>query len=175
MEFEPVVVTGVGTVSSVGIGKDDFWAGIIAGKSGVKPVTLIAEKYMSACRIGAEITGFDPLKYVEPKQAKRMDRFIQFAVAGSKLALADAKLDMSEEDAERVGVIIGSAAGGFATIEAQTQTMFEKGPGRISPLTVPMLIVNMAAGWVSIVHIIDDLLLSSDIVINPHIINPTLK
>lgn len=149
---ERVVVTGIGTISSVGIGKDDFWAGILAGRSGVKRVTLVAEKLQSACKIGAEITDFDPLKYMEPKQAKRMDRFIQFAVAASKLAVADAKLDTSQEDPTRVGVVVGSAAGGFQTIEAQMMILLEKGPDRCSPFTVPMLIVNMAAGWVSILN-----------------------
>jgi 3-oxoacyl-[acyl-carrier-protein] synthase II len=152
MTLERVVVTGIGTVSSVGIGKDDFWSGILAGKSGVSHVTLIAEQYQSACKIGAEIKDFDPTHYMEPKQARRMDRFIQFAVAGSKLAVADAKLDMSVEDPTRVGVVVGSAAGGFQTIENQHNVLLEKGPSRVSPFTVPMIIVNMAAGWVSILH-----------------------
>ncbi len=152
MANERVVVTGIGTVSSVGVGKDDFWAGILAGRSGVSQVSLVAEKYLSACHIGAEIKNFDPTQFMEPKQAKRMDRFIQFAVAGSKLAVQDAKLDMSKEDATRVGVVVGSAAGGFQTIENQHTVLLEKGPGRVSPFTVPMLIVNMAAGWVSIMH-----------------------
>ncbi len=152
MTLERVVVTGIGPVSSVGIGKDKFWANILAGKSGVSLVTLVAEQYMSACRIGAEIKDFDPLQYLEPKQARRMDRFIQFAVAGSRLAVADAKLDMTKEDATRVGVVVGSAAGGFQTIENQHKILLEKGPDRISPFTVPMLIVNMAAGWLSIIH-----------------------
>jgi 3-oxoacyl-[acyl-carrier-protein] synthase II len=152
MTNERVVITGIGTVSSVGVGKDDFWAGILAGRSGVSQISLVAEKYLSACRIGAEIKNFDPTQFMEPKQAKRMDRFIQFAVAGSKLAVQDAKLDMTKEDATRVGVVVGSAAGGFQTIENQHTVLLEKGPGRVSPFTVPMLIVNMAAGWVSIMH-----------------------
>lgn len=152
MTSERVVITGIGTVSSVGIGKDDFWSGILAGKSGVSHVTLVEEKYMSACRIGAEIKNFDPLQFLEPKQARRMDRFVQFAVAASKLAVSDAKLDMSAEDSTRVGVVVGSAAGGFQTVENQHRVLLEKGPDRISPFTVPMLIVNMAAGWVSIIN-----------------------
>ena len=146
------MVTGIGPVTSVGTGKDEFWAGILAGKSGVGPVTLVAEKNRSACKIASEVKDFDPLKYMEPKQAKRMDRFIQFAVAASRLAVADAKLDMSREDPTRVGVVVGSAAGGFDTIEKQHLILLEKGPDRCSPFTVPMLIVNMAAGWVSIIH-----------------------
>jgi 3-oxoacyl-[acyl-carrier-protein] synthase II len=149
---ERVVVTGIGVVSSVGIGKDEFWQGIVNGKSGVKQITRVPEEYRSSCTIGAEITDFDPTKYMEPKQAKRSDRFIQFAVAASRLAVEDAKLDTSKEDPERVGVVVGSAAGGFESIEQQFHVLTKKGPDRCSPFTVPMLIVNMAAGWVSILH-----------------------
>jgi 3-oxoacyl-[acyl-carrier-protein] synthase II len=147
-----VVVTGIGAVSSVGIGKDSFWDGIVNGRSGVRHVVRVPVELRSSCKIAAEIIDFDPSKYLEPKQVKRSDRFIQFAVAASKLAVADAKLDMSKEEPERVGVVVGSAAGGFESIEAQFQNLFKKGPDRISPFTVPMLIVNMAAGWVSIMH-----------------------
>jgi len=152
MTKERVVVTGIGVVSSVGIGKQDFWQGIVEGKSGVKLVTRVPEEYRSACKIGAEITDFDPTIYMEPKQAKRSDRFIQFAVAASRLAIEDAKLDLSKEDPERVGVVVGSAAGGFQSIEDQFHVLTKKGPDRCSPFTVPMLIVNMAAGWVSMIH-----------------------
>ncbi|HEY9683855.1 MAG TPA: beta-ketoacyl-ACP synthase II [Oculatellaceae cyanobacterium] len=152
MTKERVVVTGIGVVSSVGTGTADFWQGITSGKSGVKQITRVPDQYRSACTIAAEITDFDPSKYMEPKQVKRSDRFIQFAVAASKLAVDDAKLDMSKEDPERVGVVVGSAAGGFESIEEQFHNLTKKGPNRCSPFTVPMLIVNMAAGWVSILH-----------------------
>ncbi len=147
-----VVVTGIGSISSVGTGKEGLWAGIISGRSGVKRVTLIEPSWQSSCKIAAEITDFDPLVYMDAKQAKRMDRFIQFAVAASKLAVEDAQLKMDVEDPERVGVVVGSAAGGFQSIEQQYKNLVEKGPDRCSPFTVPMLIVNMAAGWVSILH-----------------------
>jgi 3-oxoacyl-[acyl-carrier-protein] synthase II len=147
-----VVVTGIGVVSSVGVGKDEFWHNITNGKSGVKLVTRVPEQYRSACLIGAEISDFDPLKWLEPKQVKRTDRFIQFAVGASRLAVADAKLDFSQEDPERVGVVVGSAAGGFESIEQQHHNLTTKGPRGVSPLTVPMLIVNMAAGWISILY-----------------------
>lgn len=147
-----VVVTGIGTVSSVGIGKDEFWAGLLAGRSGVRPVSRVKPELQSACKIAAEIPDFDPIKYVDAKQAKRMDRFIQFAVAAADMAVKDAKLTMQEEDPTRVGVVVGSAAGGFDTIEKQHLTLMQRGPDRCSPFTVPMLIVNMAAGWVSILH-----------------------
>ena len=152
MTKERAVVTGIGVVSSVGTGKDDFWHGIVNGKSGVKQITRVPDEYRSACTIGAEITDFEPTKYMEHKQAKRSDRFIQFAVAASRLAVEDAKLDMTKEDPERVGVVVGSAAGGFQSIEEQFHILTKKGPDRCSPFTVPMLIVNMAAGWVSILH-----------------------
>lgn len=147
-----VVVTGVGIVSSLGMGKDLFWENILAGKSGISRVTMIDEKFQSYCKIAGQIKDFDSKQYMEPKQAKRMDRFIQFAVAASKLAVADAGIDMSKEDPDRVGVVVGSAAGGFDTIEKNFKILIEKGPDRVSPFTVPMLIVNMAAGWVSMLH-----------------------
>ncbi|HEY9870412.1 MAG TPA: beta-ketoacyl-ACP synthase II, partial [Candidatus Obscuribacterales bacterium] len=152
MVKERVVVTGIGTISSVGVGKDEFWAGLLSGRSGVRRCTLVPPAVQSSCKIAAELPEFDPLAYIDAKQARRMDRFIQFAVAAADLAVKDAKLDMQQEDPNRVGVVVGSAAGGFDTIEKQHRTLMEKGPDRCSPFTVPMLIVNMAAGWVSILN-----------------------
>mgnify|MGYP003384899248 CR=1 FL=1 len=136
----------------MGIGKDLFWQNIVAGKSGISKLTLIDEKYQSYCKIAGQIKDFDAMQFMEPKQARRMDRFIQFAVAASKLAVSDANLDMSKENPDRVGVVVGSAAGGFETIEKNFRILVEKGPDKVSPFTVPMLIVNMAAGWVSMLH-----------------------
>lgn len=148
-----VVVTGIGAISSVGMGIDEFWKGIVAGRSGIKRVTRIEANMQSACKVAGEITDFDPQKYgVDAKQTKRMDRFIQFAVAAANMAVEDAKLDMSKEEPTRVGTVVGSAAGGFETIEKQFNVLLQKGPDRCSPFTVPMLIVNMAAGWVSMLH-----------------------
>ncbi|MBS2002947.1 MAG: beta-ketoacyl-ACP synthase II [Candidatus Obscuribacterales bacterium] len=154
MTKERVVVTGIGAVSAVGTGIEEFWKGIVQGRSGVKRVTTarVKEEMQSACKIAAEIVDFDASKYLEPKQVRRTDRFIQFAVAAAQLAVDDAKLDMKQEDPTRVGVVVGSAAGGFETIEQQYRVLMERGPDRCSPFTVPMLIVNMAAGWVSILH-----------------------
>lgn len=152
MTKERVVVTGIGPVCAVGIGKDAFWKGIVNGRSGVKTVTRIPEKLQGPCKIAAEMTDFDVTKFLDPKQARRTDRFIQYAIAGAKLAAEDANLDMSKENPERVGVAIGSAAGGFQSIEDQLRILYEKGPDRVSPFTVPLFIVNMAAGWVSILH-----------------------
>src|ERR1700729_2824645 len=145
MVLERVVITGIGVVSSVGIGKEEFWRGIVQGKSGVKRVTRIPEAQQPASKIAAEITDFDPSLWMEPKQIKRTDRFIQLAIAASMLAVEDSKLDKSLLDPTRVGVVVGSAAGGFQTIEDQFRIIMTKGPDRCSPLTVPMLIVNMAA------------------------------
>lgn len=152
MAVERVVITGIGTVSSVGIGKDEFWQGIVAGRSGVKRVTRIPENQQPASKIAAEITDFDPSKWMEPKQIKRTDRFIQLAIAASALAAEDANLSSAKLDPLRVGVVVGSAAGGFQSIEEQFRVLMNKGPDRCSPMTVPMLIVNMAAGWISIMH-----------------------
>lgn len=151
---ERVVVTGIGVLSSVGIGKDDFWKNLLDGKSGIKRVTLLEADQQSACKIAGEITDFDPLKYMDAKSAKRQDRFIQFAVAAAKLAYEDSGLEAARDQLkpERFGVVIGSAAGGLSTFEKNYRAMLEKGPDRVSPFTVPMLIVNMAAGWVSIIY-----------------------
>lgn len=152
MNRERVVVTGIGVVSSVGTGKEEFWSGIKAGRSGVRAIEGIDPQRLPQSKIAAQILDFDPHKYMDPKQAKRMDRFVQFGVAASKMAKEDANLDIEATDPTRVGVVVGSAAGGFATIETQHLALIEKGPGRVSPFTVPMLIVNMAAGWVSILN-----------------------
>jgi len=152
MVLERVVVTGIGIVSSVGIGREKFWQSIVQGKSGVKRVTRIPEEQQPASKIAAEITDFDPNLWMEPKQIKRTDRFIQLAIAASFLAVEDARIDTRSVDPKRMGVVVGSAAGGFQTIEDQYRIIMTKGPERCSPLTVPMLIVNMAAGWISILH-----------------------
>jgi len=152
MTKERVVVTGIGIVSSVGTGREEFWNGIINGRSGVKHVTRVPKELQSACKIAAEVSDFEPTKYMEPKQVRRTDRFIQFAIAAAQLAVEDAKFDSSKEDPTRVGVVVGSAAGGFQTIEDQFRILTTKGPDRCSPFTVPSLIVNMAAGWVSMLH-----------------------
>jgi len=147
------VVTGIGVLSSVGVGIDEFWKGIVAGRSGIKRVTRVLPEKQCSCKIAGEITDFAPETYgIDAKQARRMDRFIQFAVAANNMAIKDAKLDLSKEEPTRMGTVVGSAAGGFETIEKQFNVLNEKGPDRCSPFTVPMLIVNMAAGWVSMLN-----------------------
>ncbi len=144
-----VVVTGLGVISPVGSGLETFWQALLSGKSGIGPITgFDASRFDS--RIAGEVKGFDPLKYIEPKDAKRMEKFAQYAVAVSTDAVKDAGLDLSKEDLTRIGVIIGSGIGSLRVVEEECRTYFEKGPSRLSPFMIPMLIVNEAAGHVSI-------------------------
>jgi len=143
-----VVVTGLGVISPVGTGKDVFWANLCAGKSGVSRFTRFnVDDYPT--RVAAEVRDFEPLDFIDKKDLRRMDRFGQFAVAAARMALADASLDTGTIDAERAGVSIGSGIGGIITIEEQIKVLNEKGPRRVSPFFVPMLIANMASGYVS--------------------------
>lgn len=145
-----VAVTGIGLVTPIGIGKEPVFESMMAGRTGIGPVTRFdASDY--ACRIAAEVKDFRPEDYVEPKEARRLDRFAQFAVAAAKQALADAGLSTPVEEPERVGVIVGSGIGGIETFEAQFEIFREKGPRRVSPVFIPMLISNMAAGQVAII------------------------
>lgn len=144
-----VVITGMGIISPFGVGLDLFWDSIIQGKSGIK---LIKNTDVSqhSVKIGGEVSGFDPALYLDKKEAKRMDRFTQLALVAAQQAVKDAGLDMSKEDPTRVGVIVGSASGGMSTIEQNHRVIMEKGPSKCSPFTVPMMIVDMAAGRISI-------------------------
>lgn len=145
-----VVVTGLGTVTSLGIGPEAFWQAILAGQSGVKLIDSIDTSDLPT-KIGAEIDEFEPSEFMGRKEARRMDRFSQFAVAASRLALEDAALVITDQMSERVGVLIGSGIGGIATLEEQHNVLLEKGPERVSPFFVPMMIPNMASGQVSII------------------------
>jgi 3-oxoacyl-[acyl-carrier-protein] synthase II len=144
-----VVVTGIGLVSSLGIGTQATWDGICQGRSGVVRITKF-DASAFACRIAAEIQGFDPLQYFEKKDVKKVDPFIQYAVAASQFAVDDARLVVGPENATRVGVFIGSGIGGFLTIEREHTTLMEGGPRRMSPFFIPSAIINLAAGHVSI-------------------------
>jgi 3-oxoacyl-[acyl-carrier-protein] synthase II len=144
-----VVVTGVGLVSPVGIGTEQTWQGLLAGRSGAGPITHFDASHHST-RFACEVKGFDPLRWLEKKDVKKVDRFIQFAIAASDLALEDAGFDPRKTDPLRTGVIIGSGIGGFATIEREHTELMKGGPRRISPFFIPAAIVNLAAGWVSI-------------------------
>lgn len=144
-----VVVTGLGVIAPVGIGKDNFWQALVQGKSGIKPITRFDASELPT-RIAGEIRDFEPADYLDKKEARRMDRFAQFAVAASKLAIEDSGLDLTQENLERIGVILGSGIGGMETFEDQTKTLVNRGPNRISPFFVPMMIANMAAGQIGI-------------------------
>jgi len=144
-----VVITGIGAITPIGIGKDAFWQGLLAGKSGITKTTRFDASEYTA-QVAGEVKDFEPNDFIDKKEAKRMDRNAQFAVAASKLAIEDAKLEITEENADRVGAYIGTGIGGIETLHKQYETLFDKGPSRISPFFVPMMIGNMAAGQVSI-------------------------
>lgn len=148
-----VVITGLGVVTPCGIGVDNFWKNMLEGKSGISLIERI-DTEKQAVKIAAEIKDkdFNPEDYIDPKEAKRMDRYTQFAVVAANEAIADAKLDEAGYDPYRVGVIVSSAAGGFHTFEKNHLAMIEKGPTKGSPFTVPMLIVDMASGRISMQH-----------------------
>ncbi|VBB05655.1 beta-ketoacyl synthase active site [Lucifera butyrica] len=144
-----VVVTGLGAITPVGIGKDNFWQALLAGKSGISKISRFdASEY--ATQIIGDVKDFDVTQFIDKKEAKRMDRFTQFAIAAAKMAFADAGMDLEQEDRTRIGTVIGTGIGGMDTLHEQFRTLFEKGPGRISPFFVPMMIGNMAAGQTSI-------------------------
>ncbi|MDY0234942.1 MAG: beta-ketoacyl-ACP synthase II [Gudongella sp.] len=143
-----VVVTGLGAISPLGNTKDELWDGLINGKCGIGYITKF-DPIDHDVKIAAEVKNFDPALYMEKKEAKRMDLFSQYAVAASKQAIEDGNVNLGELDLERIGTIIGSGIGGIATLEAEKEKMELKGPGRISPLFIPMMITNMAAGQVS--------------------------
>jgi 3-oxoacyl-[acyl-carrier-protein] synthase II len=144
-----VVVTGVGLVTSLGIGTEATWDGVKAGKSGIGPITQFDATAFS-CRIAGEVKGFDPINYIEKKEIKKMGRFIQFAIAAAEYAMSASGLKVTPEFEEMVGVYIGSGIGGFEVIEREHQTLLEHGPRRISPFFIPATIVNLASGYVSI-------------------------
>jgi 3-oxoacyl-[acyl-carrier-protein] synthase II len=144
-----IVITGLGAVTPLGIGKQTYWEALIAGKSGIGPITLFDSTGFDV-KIAAEVKGFNPGDYMDTKEARRMDRFAQFGVAGAKLALEDAAFTIDDSNAERVGVIIGSGIGGLQSLEDQMRILIEKGPNRVSPFLIPMMIADMATGQVSI-------------------------
>ena len=144
-----VVITGIGLVSSLGIGTHATWDGLLAGTSGVGRVTHFDVSGFAA-QIAAEVRGFNPLDYVDKKDVKKMDVFIQFAIAASQFAVEDSGLSITSANAPQVGVFIGSGIGGFATIEREHRALLEGGPRRISPFFIPASIINLASGQVSI-------------------------
>jgi 3-oxoacyl-[acyl-carrier-protein] synthase II len=144
-----VVVTGVGLVSALGVGTAANWEALCAGCSGIGPITRFDASQFAA-RIAGEVRNFDPLQFLDKKDVKKMDVFIQFAIAASQFAVDDAGLKIDPELAPRAGVFIASGIGGFSTIEREHKAMLEGGPRRISPFFIPASIINLAAGQVSI-------------------------
>lgn len=143
------VITGLGAITPIGIGADQFWNSLLAGKSGIVRITRFDASDYST-QIAGEVKDFDPTQYIDKKEAKRMDRCTQFAVAASRMALEDSGLDLEKEDRSRIGTFIGTGIGGIDTLHDQYKVLFDKGPGRISPFFVPMMIANMPAGQTSI-------------------------
>ena len=149
MNKRRVVVTGIGMISPLGVGNEPTWQGLIEGRSGVGRITKFdATNY--ACQIAGEVRGFEPEAWIEKKEVKKSDTFIHYAIAAAQIAVDDAKLDYKSEDSDRFGVIIGSGIGGLPLIEEMHTKLMERGPSRISPFFIPGLIVNLAAGHVSI-------------------------
>jgi len=144
-----VVVTGVGLVSAVGTGTEQTWAAVRSGSNGISRITSFDAAQFS-CQIAAEVRDFDPLNYIEKKEARKMGRFIHFAIAASDFATASAGLKITPENDERAGIYIGSGIGGFEVIEREHKILLEKGPSRMSPFFIPATIINLASGYVSI-------------------------
>ncbi len=144
-----MVVTGVGVVTPIGIGKDRFWSALVEGRSGVRRIESFDPSPFPT-QIAAEVRDFDPLQYMDRKEVRRNDRFVQFAIAAARMALEDADFRITPANRDRVGVVLGSGIGGAHTWEEQHRVLLERGPDRVSPFFIPMLISNMAAGMVSI-------------------------
>ena len=148
-ELKRVVVTGIGAITPLGNNLVDYWEGLLNGRSGIASITLFdADRHK--CRIAGEVKGFDPLNYIDRKEANHMDRFAQFAVAASKQALSDARFEINDLNAEQVGIIIGTGIGGLKVLEDQQEIYLKRGPSRCSPFMIPMMIANMAAGFTAI-------------------------
>ena len=146
-----VVITGIGVISPIGTGKDAFWQALLEGKNGIGKITRFDAADYGA-QIAGEVKDFDPKDYIDRKEARRMDRYAQFAVAATGMALKDAALDLDKEDHERIGTYIGAGIGGIETMHSQYEKLFDKGPRHIRPFFIPMMIANMAAGQVSITY-----------------------
>ena len=151
MELKRIVITGTGVISPVGKTTQDFWNALLEGKSGLGPVTLF-DTTDHRCTIAAEVKDFDPAEYMEPAEARKNDRFCQFALAASAEAVKDAGLAESGIPAERIGVLIGSGIGGLQTLEAEVEKLVTRGPRRVSPMLIPKMIGDMSSGIVSIQH-----------------------
>ena len=144
-----VVMTGIGVITPIGTGRDTFWQALLAGKNGIERISRFDASDYGA-QIAGEVRDFDPAAYIDKKEAKRMDRYAQFALAASAMAVEDAALDLEKENRERIGTYIGSGIGGIETMHTQYEKLFSKGPRLISPFFIPMMIANMAAAHTAI-------------------------
>ncbi len=149
MDKKRVVITGVGMITPLGIGVEQSWNGLLAGRSGIRKITQFDAANFPT-RIAGEVAGFNPEEYIEPKEIKKMDRFIHLALAAAQMAMSDSGLKITDKNAERAGVIVGSGIGGLRSIEHYHSVLLEKGPRRITPFFIPMLVVNLASGQISI-------------------------
>lgn len=149
MSYHRVVVTGVGVVSPIGIGKNSFWSALVSGKSGIGKITTF-DPYQFDTQIAGEVKDYDPKDTIPAKESKRMEKFCQFAVTAAMEAFRDSGIDMAKEDPYDVGVLIGSGIGSLGIVEQTHMQYLEKGPDKFTPFLIPMLIINMAAGWTSI-------------------------
>ena len=144
-----VVITGMGAITPLGNNVETYWEALKQGKNGIEKIDRFDVEDFTT-QIAAQVKDFDPKDFIDRKEARRMDRFCQFALAATYQAMQDASLNTEKLDKERFGVIIGSGIGGLETMENQVKTLINKGPNRVSPFLVPMMIVNMAAGQISI-------------------------
>ncbi|MFH1045371.1 MAG: beta-ketoacyl-ACP synthase II [Candidatus Omnitrophota bacterium] len=144
-----VVITGLGIISPVGNSVEEFWHSLSSGRGGIQRITQFDPTLFDS-QIAGEVKGFDPSPYIAPKDQRRMDKFVQYAVVAAHHAVSDARLDLKQEDPYQIGVLVGSGIGSLFTIQEQTKVMITKGPGKMSPFTIPMLIVNMASGQIAI-------------------------
>jgi 3-oxoacyl-[acyl-carrier-protein] synthase II len=148
MSERRVVITGIGVLTPLGCDLGVFWQNLLAGKSGIGSVTRFDTTHFDS-KIGGEVKDFNPETFMPAKELRRTDRFTQYAVGAAKLAVADSGLEFDKEDVNRIGVLVGSGIGGMETIEEQAEILLKKGPGRVSPFMIPMLIINMASGYIS--------------------------
>jgi 3-oxoacyl-[acyl-carrier-protein] synthase II len=150
LEKRRVVITGMGAVTPLGIGVEETWGALLEGKSGVGPITQFDPAEFTT-KIAAEVKGFDPANYIEAKEIKKMDRFIHFSIAAARMAMEQSGLQVTGENATKVGVMVGSGMGGLIAIEKHHVTMMERGPKKITPFFIPMLIINLASGQISMI------------------------
>ncbi len=150
MQKKRIVVTGIGVVSPVGVGKTNYWNSLVSGISGVGRITHFDPTGFDV-QIAAEVKGFDVTNWIERKESRRMDRFVHFGVAAALDAIEDAGLKITTANAERVGVLVGSGIGGLQTLEDQVKVLIQNGPSKISPFLIPMMIADMASGHISII------------------------